>query len=292
MLLDFGPQRPREGVRFGTSRCRIHDRGAVQHVQHLVSRVEGELVLGTTLSTRLRRCPRRDRERRAEARAMEIPTTSKHRTRPYAGSSATSPHGNVDTATRSGRSSPTGRRLPTGRVQGSSRTPIRRGSGSRRSTSSGFAGWCVRRPPMKVLIVRQLRFISCTNLYRAIGNSERPGRLSQRRDPMEEVRQLAPDAIVSPPGQAIRQTARDFGCVPKHPRGGEPDDADARGLSRHQGLNCVRREGRHAVRILHGKTSLARHDGRTILRGSSESHHGRRYHSLRLTANRCRRSSN
>src|SRR2546428_8857129 len=134
---------------------------------------------------------------------------------------------------------------------------------------------------MKVLIIDNYdSFVY--NLYQEIGEIGADPRV-YRNDgiTMKEVRQLAPDAIVLSPGPGHPTNARDFGVCRNILDELSPATPTLGVCLGHQGIGTAYggKVGPSA-RILHGKTSLARHDGRTIFEGLPNPITAGRYHSL------------
>lgn len=100
---------------------------------------------------------------------------------------------------------------------------------------------------------------------------------------MEEVRALAPDAIVLSPGPGHPSNARDFGICAHVLQELSPTTPTLGVCLGHQGIAAaLGGTVRHAGQILHGKTSSIRHDGRTIFEGLPNPMVGGRYHSLAI----------
>src|SRR5438552_15940794 len=136
---------------------------------------------------------------------------------------------------------------------------------------------------MKVLIIDNYdSFVY--NLYQEIGEIGADP-LVYRNDgiTMKEVRQLAPDAIVLAPGPGHPANARDFGVCRDILEELSPATPTLGVCLGHQGIGTAfgAKVG-HAARILHGKTSLVRHDGRTIFEGLPNPIAAGRYHSLAI----------
>lgn len=136
---------------------------------------------------------------------------------------------------------------------------------------------------MKVLIIDNYdSFVY--NLYQAIGElGAEPVVYRNDAITVEEVRSLAPDAIVLSPGPGNPANARDFGVCAQILRELSPTTPTLGVCLGHQGIavalgGTVRRAGQ----ILHGKTSSIRHDGRTIFEGLPNPMVGGRYHSLAI----------
>jgi len=136
---------------------------------------------------------------------------------------------------------------------------------------------------MKVLILDNYdSFVY--NLYQAIGElGAQP--VVHRNDAVTlgEIRSLAPDAIVLSPGPGHPANARDFGVCAEVLRDLSPTTPTLGVCLGHQGIGTAygAKVG-HAGRILHGKSSLVRHDGRTIFEGLPNPMVAGRYHSLAI----------
>ena len=136
---------------------------------------------------------------------------------------------------------------------------------------------------MKVLILDNYdSFVY--NLYQAIGElGAQP--VVHRNDAVTlgEIRSLAPDAIVLSPGPGHPAKARDFGVCAEVLRDLSPTTPTLGVCLGHQGIGTAygAKVG-HAGRILHGKSSLVRHDGRTIFEGLPNPMVAGRYHSLAI----------
>ncbi len=122
------------------------------------------------------------------------------------------------------------------------------------------------------------------NLYQRLGElGAEPTVVRNDGVTLKEVRQLAPDAIVLSPGPGHPANARDFGVcadILRHMSAYTPTLGVCLG---HQGIGSVF-GGRvdHAARLLHGKASAIRHDGRTIFEGLPNPFPAGRYHSLAI----------
>ena len=136
---------------------------------------------------------------------------------------------------------------------------------------------------MKVLILDNYdSFVY--NLYQAIGElGAEP--VVHRNDSvtLREIRTLAPDAIVLSPGPGHPANTRDFGVCGDVLREMSPGIPTLGVCLGHQGIGTAYgAQVGHAARILHGKTSLVRHDGRTIFEGLPNPMTAGRYHSLAI----------
>ena len=136
---------------------------------------------------------------------------------------------------------------------------------------------------MKVLILDNYdSFVY--NLYQAIGElGAEP--VVHRNDAvtLPEIRTLGPDAIVLSPGPGHPANARDFGVCGDVLREMSPAIPTLGVCLGHQGIGTAYgAQVGHAARILHGKTSLVRHDGRTIFEGLPNPMTAGRYHSLAI----------
>src|SRR3989442_3525682 len=136
---------------------------------------------------------------------------------------------------------------------------------------------------MKVLIIDNYdSFVY--NLYQEIGEIGADPRVYRNdRITIKEVRQLATDAIVLPTGPGHPANARDFGVCRNILDELSPATPTLGVCLGHQGIGTAYggKVG-HAARILHGKTSLVRHDGRTIFEGLPNPLTARRYPSLAI----------
>lgn len=136
---------------------------------------------------------------------------------------------------------------------------------------------------MKVLIIDNYdSFVY--NLYQAIGELGADP-VVHRNDAitMKDVRKIAPDAIVLSPGPGHPANVRDFGVCADILREVGPTIPTLGVCLGHQGIGTAY-GGKigHAARILHGKTSRVRHDGRTIFEGLPNPFVAGRYHSLAI----------
>jgi len=124
------------------------------------------------------------------------------------------------------------------------------------------------------------------NLYQAIGElGAEP--VVQRNDKvtLREIRSLSPDAIVLSPGPGHPAKTRDFGVCAEVLRELSPTTPTLGVCLGHQGIGTAYgAEVGHAGRILHGKSSLVHHDGRTIFKDLPNPMVAGRYHSLAIDA--------
>ena len=122
------------------------------------------------------------------------------------------------------------------------------------------------------------------NLYQRLGElGARPRVVRNDEVTLKEVRQFDPDAIVLSPGPGHPGNARDFGVCADILRHVSPDIPTLGVCLGHQGIGLVfGAQVGHAVRLLHGKTSTVRHDGRTIFDGLPNPIVAGRYHSLAI----------
>jgi anthranilate synthase component 2 len=134
---------------------------------------------------------------------------------------------------------------------------------------------------MKVLIVDNYdSFVY--NLYQEVGElGAEPAVFRNDAIAVDEVRRLAPDAIILSPGPGHPGNARDFGVCRKLLLELGPTTPILGVCLGHQGVGTAF-GGRvsQAARILHGKASRIRHDGRTIFDGLPNPFVAGRYHSL------------
>ena len=138
---------------------------------------------------------------------------------------------------------------------------------------------------MKVLILDNYdSFVY--NLYQTIGDLG-GGPIVHLNDAITlgDVRSMDPDAIVLSPGPGHPENARDFGICRDVLRELSPTTPTLGVCLGHQGIGSAygARVG-PASRILHGKTSLVRHDERTIFAGLPNPMIAGRYHSLSIDA--------
>lgn len=122
------------------------------------------------------------------------------------------------------------------------------------------------------------------NLYQRLGElGAKP--VVHRNDAitLDEVRRMAPDAIILSPGPGRPENARDFGVCADILRELSPTTPTLGVCLGHQGIG-TRFGGRvgHAARLVHGKVSRITHDGRTIFEGLPNPLVGGRYHSLAI----------
>ncbi|MGI0148993.1 MAG: anthranilate synthase component II [Thermoplasmata archaeon] len=122
------------------------------------------------------------------------------------------------------------------------------------------------------------------NLYQAIGEiGANPVVVRNDAISVEEVRSLAPDAIILSPGPGHPANARDFGVCGDILRELSPTTPTLGVCLGHQGIATgLGGKVGPAGRLLHGKTSSIRHDGRTIFDGLPNPLVGGRYHSLAI----------
>jgi len=122
------------------------------------------------------------------------------------------------------------------------------------------------------------------NLYQRLGElGAHPVVYRNDAISVEAIRRLDPDAIVLSPGPGHPGNARDFGVCVDVVRELGPTIPTLGVCLGHQGIGTAfgAKIG-HAARILHGKTSLVRHDGRTIFEGLPNPISAGRYHSLAI----------
>lgn len=136
---------------------------------------------------------------------------------------------------------------------------------------------------MKVLIIDNYdSFVY--NLYQEFGELGADP-VVRRNDAMttKDVRSLAPDAIVLSPGPGHPANRRDFGVCGDLLREFGPTTPMLGVCLGHQGIATVYGgKVEHAARLLHGKTSKVRHDGRTLFEGVPNPMVAGRYHSLAI----------
>lgn len=136
---------------------------------------------------------------------------------------------------------------------------------------------------MKVLIVDNYdSFVY--NLYQALGELGADSTVFRNDQiTLEEVRRFDPDAIVISPGPGHPESPRDFGACPLILKEISKEVPTLGVCLGHQGIGSVF-GGRitHAKRLLHGKTSLVRHDSKTVFEGLPNPFVAGRYHSLAI----------
>ncbi len=122
------------------------------------------------------------------------------------------------------------------------------------------------------------------NLYQRIGElGASPTVVRNDAVSLAEVRRLAPDALVLSPGPGHPGNARDFGVCGDLLRHLSPRVPTLGVCLGHQGIASVfGGQVGHAARLLHGKSSSIRHDGRTIFEGLPNPFPAGRYHSLAI----------
>lgn len=95
------------------------------------------------------------------------------------------------------------------------------------------------------------------------------------------VKELKPDRIVLSPGPGTPTEKRYFGNCLSIIRGLSPSIPILGICLGHQGIvHAFGGEISHASRLMHGKTSMIRHDGKGVFRGVSNPFEATRYHSL------------
>ncbi len=122
------------------------------------------------------------------------------------------------------------------------------------------------------------------NLYQALGElGTSPTVVRNDAITVKQVRAIAPDAIVLSPGPGHPSKPRDFGVcadILKQVSRRIPTLGVCLG---HQGIGTAfGATVGHAARLLHGKTSRVRHDGKTIFAGLPNPLVAGRYHSLAI----------
>lgn len=122
------------------------------------------------------------------------------------------------------------------------------------------------------------------NLYQRLGElGAAPTVVRNDAITVKEVRAMAPDAIVLSPGPGHPSKERDFGVCADILRQVSPRTPTLGVCLGHQGIGTAfGATVRHAARLLHGKTSRVRHDGKTIFEGLPNPLIGGRYHSLAI----------
>ena len=138
---------------------------------------------------------------------------------------------------------------------------------------------------MKVLILDNYdSFVY--NLYQAIGElGAEPVVHRNDKVTLSEIRSLAPGAIVLSPGPGHPRNTRDFGVCAEVLRELSPTTPTLGVCLGHQGIGTAYgAEVGRATRILHGKSSLVHHDGRTIFKDLPNPMVAGRYHSLAIDA--------
>lgn len=122
------------------------------------------------------------------------------------------------------------------------------------------------------------------NLYQRLGElGANPTVVRNDTVTLRDVRTFDPDAIVLSPGPGHPANARDFGVCADLLRNVSPHTPTLGVCLGHQGIGLVfGGEVGHAARLLHGKTSAIRHDGRTLFEGLPNPFVAGRYHSLAL----------
>ncbi len=122
------------------------------------------------------------------------------------------------------------------------------------------------------------------NLYQRLGElGAAPTVVRNDAVTLTDVRHMAPDALVLSPGPGHPGNARDFGVCSDLLRHVSPHVPTLGVCLGHQGIASVfGGQVGHAARLLHGKTSPIRHDGRTIFEGLPNPFSAGRYHSLAI----------
>ncbi len=120
------------------------------------------------------------------------------------------------------------------------------------------------------------------NLYQRLGElGARPTVVRNDAVTLEDVKRLDPDAIVLSPGPGHPGNARDFGVCADILRQVSIHTPTLGVCLGHQGIGLAfGGQVGHAARLLHGKTSTVRHDGRTVFAGLPNPLVAGRYHSL------------
>ncbi len=122
------------------------------------------------------------------------------------------------------------------------------------------------------------------NLYQRLGElGANPTVVRNDAITLKDVRALDPDAIVLSPGPGHPANARDFGVCADVLRQVSVHVPTLGVCLGHQGIGTAfGGQVGHASRLLHGKTSTVRHDGRTIFEGLPNPLVAGRYHSLAI----------
>jgi len=122
------------------------------------------------------------------------------------------------------------------------------------------------------------------NLYQRLGElGAHPVVVRNDAITLKEVRGMDPDAIVLSPGPGHPANPRDFGVCAEILRELSPSTSTLGVCLGHQGVGTAfGGTVGHAARLLHGKTSLVRHDGRTVFEGLPNPIVAGRYHSLAI----------
>jgi anthranilate synthase/aminodeoxychorismate synthase-like glutamine amidotransferase len=125
------------------------------------------------------------------------------------------------------------------------------------------------------------------NLYQALGQlGTLPTVVRNDEIAIKEVRAMAPDAIVLSPGPGHPSKPRDFGVCTDILKQVSPRTPTLGVCLGHQGIGTAfGATVGHAARLLHGKTSRVRHDGKTIFAGLPNPLVAGRYHSLAIARN-------
>ncbi len=122
------------------------------------------------------------------------------------------------------------------------------------------------------------------NLYQRLGElGTSPTVVRNDAITVKEVRAMAPDAIVLSPGPGHPSKSRDFGVCADILKQVSPRTPTLGVCLGHQGIGIAfGATVGHAARLLHGKTSRVRHDGKTIFEGLPNPLVAGRYHSLAI----------
>ena len=122
------------------------------------------------------------------------------------------------------------------------------------------------------------------NLYQMIGElGAEPVVYRNDSIPIEEIRSLRPDAIVLSPGPGHPGKSRDFCVCDSVLRELSPSIPTLGVCLGHQGIGTAYGATvAHASRVVHGKSSVIRHDGRTIFENLPNPISAGRYHSLAI----------